>query len=75
MMKVNKGDKITVHREAPSLEQPKEILENCIRLNPQDGAFMRLSVIESNESPKQHIHIDETAVEIGDFKYENINSH
>lgn len=62
---------MTAHQEAPSLEQPKNILANCTRLNPQDGAFMRHPVIESNGSPNQPIYIDEIAVEIAGVKYEN----
>lgn len=62
---------MTGTHESPSLEQPKDILANCIRLNPQDGAFMRHPVIESNGSPKQSIYIDNTVVDIEGVKYES----
>lgn len=62
---------MTVTHESLSLEQPKDILANCIRLNPQDGAFMRHPVIESNGSPQQPIYIDNTVVDIDGVKYEN----
>ncbi|MEK5751367.1 YfjI family protein [Acinetobacter variabilis] len=62
---------MTAHQEAPSLEQPKDILANCIRLNPQDGAYMRHPVIESNGSPKQTIYIDDSVVDIDGVKYDN----
>ncbi|WP_171262955.1 hypothetical protein [Acinetobacter sp. ANC 4169] len=52
------------YQETPSLEQPRDILANCTRLNPQDGAFMHHPVIESNGSPKQSIYIDNTVVDI-----------
>lgn len=62
---------MTGTHESPSLEQPKHILANCIRLNPQDGAFMRHPVIESNGSPKQPIFIDNTIVDIDGMNYES----
>ncbi|MFH7809624.1 YfjI family protein [Acinetobacter sp. BSP-153] len=62
---------MTVTHESPSLEQPKDILANCIRLNPQDGAFMRHPVIESNGSPQQPIYIDNTVIDIDGMKYKS----
>ena len=62
---------MTAYQETPSLEQPKDILANCTLLNPQDGAFMRHSVIESNGHPNQSIYVDESIIDIGGMKYEN----
>ena len=62
---------MTRTHESPSLEQPRDILANCIRLNPQDGAFMRHPVIESNGSPKQPIYVDNTVVDIDGVKYDS----
>ncbi|MDC5223987.1 YfjI family protein [Acinetobacter baumannii] len=62
---------MTAYQETPSLEQPRDILANCIKLNPQDSAFMRHPIIESNGSPKQPIYIDNTVVDIDGVKYES----
>ncbi|WP_291375460.1 YfjI family protein [Acinetobacter sp. UBA6720] len=62
---------MSAFQEYPSLEQPKDILANCIRLNPQDGAFMRHPVIESYGSPKQPIYVDNAVIDINGMKYEH----
>ncbi|WP_228154541.1 YfjI family protein [Acinetobacter baumannii] len=62
---------MTAYQETPSLEQPKDILANCTLLHPQDGAFMRHPVIESNGSPQQPLYIDNTVVDIDGVKYES----
>lgn len=62
---------MTVYHNPPSLVQPKDILANCIRLNPQDGAFMRHPVIELHGSPNQPIYIDNAVIDIDGMKYES----
>lgn len=59
------------YQETPSLEQPKDILANCIRLNPQDDAFIRHPVIASNGSPQQPIYIDNAIIDIDGMKYDS----
>ncbi|WP_196074402.1 MULTISPECIES: YfjI family protein [Acinetobacter] len=62
---------MTAYQETPNLEQPNDILANCIRLNPQDSAFMRHPVIESNGSPNHPIYIDNAVIDIDGVKYDN----
>lgn len=62
---------MTAYQETPSLEQPRDILANCIKLNPQDGAYLHHPVIESNGSPQQPIYIDNAVIDIDGVKYDS----
>ncbi|WP_411671029.1 YfjI family protein [Acinetobacter baumannii] len=62
---------MTGTHESPSLEQPRDILANCIRLKPQDGAYSHHPVIQTYGNPKQPIYIDNAVIDINDVKYEN----
>lgn len=62
---------MTAYQETPSLEQPRDILANCIKLNPQDGAYLHHPVIESNGSPQQPIYIDNAVIDIDGMKYDS----
>lgn len=61
---------MTVIQEAPSLEQPLDILANCHKHNPQDDAYLRHPVIEHFGSPEKTIHIDQMTVNLNGVKYE-----
>ena len=62
---------MTTYQETPSLEQPKDILANCIKLNPQDSAYLHHPVIQTYGNPKQPIYVDEAVIDINGVKYEN----
>ncbi len=56
-------------QKALSLCQPKDILANCIKINPQDGAYLHHPVIQSFGSPEQPIYVDNVVVDINGVKY------
>lgn len=62
---------MTGTHENPSLEQPRDILANCIKINPQDGAYLRHPVIQTFGSPKQPFYIDNAVVDINGVKYDS----
>lgn len=62
---------MTAYQETPSLEQPKDILANCIKLNPQDSAYLHHPVIQTYGNTKQPIYVDEAVIDINGVKYEN----
>jgi hypothetical protein len=62
---------MTGTHENPSLEQPRDILANCIKINPQDGAYLRHPVIQTYGSPKQPIYVDGAVVDINGVKYDS----
>ncbi len=61
---------MTAIQEAPSLEQPLDILANCRKHNPQDDAYLRHPVINLFGSPEQSIYIDELTVNLNGIQYE-----
>lgn len=61
---------MTAIQEAPSLEQPLDILANCRKHNPQDDAYLRHPVINRFGSPEQSIYIDELTVNLNGIQYE-----
>ena len=60
---------MNIYQEAPSLEQPNDILENCTIIHPQDDAFLRHPVIEHFGNPKQPIYVDQTNADINGVQY------
>lgn len=66
MMRLN----MTAYQEAPSPEQPSDILANCTIFNLQDDAYLRHPVINRFGSPKQSIYIDEMTIDLNGIKYE-----
>lgn len=61
---------MTAIQEAPSLEQPLDILANCRKHNPRDDAYLRHPVINRFGSPEQSIYIDELTVNFNGIQYE-----
>lgn len=61
---------MTAIQEAPSLEQPLDILANCRKHNPQDDAYLHHPVIERFGSPEQSIHIEEITLDLNGIQYE-----
>jgi len=49
---------------------PKEILNGCIKSNPNDKSFVHHPIIERFGSPEQPIYVDQTDVGINGVKYE-----
>lgn len=50
---------------------PKEILNGCIKPNPNDKSFVHHPIIERFGNPKQPIYIDQSNVEINSTEYKS----
>lgn len=61
---------MTTHQEAPSLEQPNEILALTTTRLPQDAYYLSHPIIVNFGSPEQPIYVDEKNVEIDGIQYE-----
>lgn len=61
---------MNAYQEAPSLEQPSDIIAQCTELNSTDAAYINHPIIERFGSPLQPIYVDDSNVDINGVTYE-----
>lgn len=61
---------MTAYQEAPSLEQPRDIIAQCTELNSTDAIYKNHPIIERFGSPEQPIYFDQSHVDINGVIYE-----
>ena len=61
---------MTAYQEAPSLEQPRDIIAQCTELNSTDAIYKNHPIIERFGSPEHPIYIDQSNVDINGVSYE-----
>lgn len=52
---------MNAYQEAPSLEQPSDIIAQCTELNSTDDTYINHPIIERFGSPEQPIYVDESS--------------